>query len=129
MSIDYLEDLEVSINGGREFFACPGVQAGEWHLSQEIADLRRRAMRTANVRKFPISIYRLVNIMDTVADDSYLVVRKILDPGARGEPRFQWGLVDTRQAAEMLRDVSQGPSPYFGAVVEETVEPTVKDES
>ena len=123
MSIDWLEDLERSINSGHDYYACPGVHTSEWFLASTVDELRPKAQRTANARKFPASVYRLVNRMDTVSGDSYLVVRKFLEPGPRGEARMLWSLVDTRDAAEMLRDVSQGPSPYFGAVIEETVEP------
>lgn len=123
MSIDYLEDLERSINNGKDLYACPGVQSAEWELSSDVESLERKAQRTANALKFRCHIYRLINKADTVSDDCYLVVRKILDPGSRGEPRFQWGVVDTREAAEMMRDVSQGPTPYFGATVEKSFEP------
>lgn len=123
MSIDFLEDLEKSINNGKELYACPGVQSSEWELTGDMPALEKKAQRTANALKFQCNIYRLINKADTVSDDCYLVVRKILDPGSRGEPRFQWGVVDTREAAEMMRDVSQGPSPYFGATIEKTFQP------
>lgn len=123
MSIDYLEDLENAITNGRRKFACPGPNANEWHIEDSLEGLRAKAQRTADVRRFQCSIYRLVNKMETVSGDSYLVVRKILEPGPRGEPHFQWSVVDTREAAEMLRDVSHGPTPFFGAVVEETFNP------
>ena len=125
MSLDYLEDLSAQIDRGKIYFACPGVQAGEWHLAGAVDDLKNFAQRAANSRKMEVPIYRVVNMMDTVTGDSYLLVRKILDPGPRGEPRIQWSVVDTREAAEMLRDVSQGPTPYFGATVEQMVKPTV----
>lgn len=123
MSLDYLEDLERSVDNGREIYVCPGVQSSEWSLSEDIEEIRAKAQRTANSRRFQVHIYRLINRMDTVSEDSYLVVRKILEPSPRGEPRFQWAIVDTREAAEMLRDVSQGPTPYFGAAIAETQEP------
>ena len=123
MSIDYLEDLEKAVTNGRRKYACPGPNANEWYLSDEIEELRPKAQRTADARRFQTSVYRLVNKMETVTGDSYLVVRKILEAGPRGEPHFQWSIVDTREAAEMMRDVSQGPPPFFGAVVEETFSP------
>jgi hypothetical protein len=123
MSIDWLQDLERAIDNGREYFVVPGVQSNEFVISSEIETLRAKAQRTANSRKFQANVFRLVNKMDTVSDDCYLVVRKILDPSPQGDPRFQWSVVDTREAAEMMRDVSQGPTPYFGAVIEETFEP------
>ena len=93
-------------------------------VANSYEELRPKAQRAANSRKFEAGIYRLVNRMDTGADDSFLIVRKILDPNARGEPNFHWALVDTRDAAELMRDVSVGPTPYFGAVVEEKFQPT-----
>ncbi len=123
MSIDYLEDLEAAVTNGRRKFTCPGPNANEWFISDSLEELQSKAQRTADVRRFQCSIYRLVNKMETVSGDSYLVVRKILEPGPRGEPHFHWSMVDTREAAEMLRDVSQGPTPFFGAVVEETFSP------
>ena len=123
MSIDYLEDLESQVTNGRKKFACPGAGANEWYLSENIEKLKPKAQRTADARKFQTHIYRLINRMETVTGDVYFVVRKILEPGPRGEAYFQWSVVDTREAAEMLRDVSQGPTPYFGAVIEETFNP------
>lgn len=123
MSIDYLEDLENEITNGKEFFACPGPQSNEWHLANVIDELVPKAKRTANSNKMEAKIFRLVNKMDATTGDSFLVVRKILDPGPRGEPNLRWTLVDTREAADMLRDVSQGPTPYFGAIAQQTVQP------
>ena len=123
MSIDYLEDIERAISNGKELYVCPGVQSSEWEISEDDASLEKKAQRTANATKFQCHIYRLINKADALSDDSYLVVRKILDPSAKGEPRFQWGIVDTKEAAEMMRDVSQGPSPYFGASIHLTFQP------
>ncbi len=123
MSIDYLEDLERSIDNGKEIFVSPGIQSSDWELSVDIEPLRKKAQRTANATKFNVHIYRLINKSDIVSDDCFLVIRKILDPSPRGEPRFQWGIVDTKEAAEMLRDVSQGPTPFFGATIHETYKP------
>ncbi len=124
MSLDYLEDLSAQVDRGKTYFACPGTQASEWHFAEEVERLKVLAQRAANSRKMEVSIYRIVNMMDTVTGDSFLVVRKILEPGPRGEPHIQWTVVDTREAAEMLRDVSQGPTPYFGATVELSVKPS-----
>ena len=123
MSIDYLQELEQSINDGTELYACPGQQASEWHISKALEELRLKAQRAANARKYETQVWRLINTMDATSEDSFLIVRKILDPGPRGEPRMQWTLVDTREAAELMRDVSQGPTPYFGATKVETFQP------
>lgn len=124
MSIDYLEDLERSIDFGRDIYACPGVNMNEWHIADTLEELQKKAQRSANSKKMPVSIYRLVNKMDTTTGDSYLVVRKILEPGPRGEPHLSWSLVDTREAGDMMRDVSQGPTPYFGASEVEVFKPS-----
>jgi len=123
MAVDYLADLEQGIDGGKTVYACPSHQGNEWHIGTDLEDLRKKAQRTANAKKYACSVVRLINRMDTGEGDSYLVVRKILDPGPRGEPHMNWTIVDTREAAEMLRDVSQGPTPYFGATVEVTLNP------
>ena len=123
MSIDYLAELEHDIDNGRTVYACPGAGTNEWFISNDLEDLKKKAQRTANSKKYGVSIYRLMNQADTMSGDTYLAVRKILEPGPKGEPHLHWTMVDTREAAEMLRDVSQGPSPYFGATVEENFSP------
>ncbi len=124
MSIDYIEEMADAIVRGDRKYACPGPRTGEWYLSTSIEDLRAKAKRTAGATRMPTGIYRLVDKLDTTSGDTYLVVKKFLEPGPRGEPNIQWSQVDTREAADMLRDVSQGPSPYFGMVLEETVQPS-----
>ena len=123
MAMDYLEELELDITNGVTIYACPGATSNEWNIGEDLEDLKKKAQRAANSRKFQTHIYRLINRMDTVSGDSYLAVRKILEPGPKGEPHLNWVLVDTREAAEMMRDVSQGPTPYFGATITETFEP------
>lgn len=123
MSLDYLEEMERAINNGAQIYATPGQHMNEWHLARTPEELEAIAQRTANSRKYEVSIFRMINRMEAVAGDSYLVVKKIGDPGPRGEPHLQWTLVDTRDAADMLRDVSHGPSPYFGAAIEKTYKP------
>ncbi len=123
MSIDYLEDLDRAISVGKDLYACPGTQSSEWEISSDLETLEKKAKRSANALKFEVHVYRLINKADVITGDSFLVVRKILEPGARGEPRFQFAVVDTKEAAEMMRDVSQGPSPYYGASIEKTFKP------
>lgn len=123
MSLDYLEDLGEQIDRGVTIYACPGKVQNDWYLAETVDELRDRVQKTANSRKYEASIYRLVNNTEVTGEDFFLIVRKILEPGPRGEPRMHWALVDTREAAELMRDVSHGPTPYFGAVIEETVEP------
>ena len=124
MSLEYLEDLEQQVDAGQDVYVCPGQGSNQWHISSSLGDLRTKAMRAANTKRYPVSVYRLVNKMETLPNDSFLVVRKILPASGRSaEPIMQWILVDTRDAAEMLRDVSFGPSPYFGATVAEVHKP------
>lgn len=123
MSMDFLEDLESAVDRGEVHYACQGVHSNEWFMSKNREEIEVKALRSANNCKFPVNMYRLVNKMDTVGDDNYLVVRRILEPGPKGEPHLHWSLVGTREAADMMRDVSQGPTPYFGAVVEKVVPP------
>jgi len=124
MSIDYLESLEQSVDSGQILYACPGSAQNRWHFANKPNDLRTQAQRVADSRNMEVSIYQLINKMDAVPTDSFLICRKILEPGPTGEPKLEWTLVDTKEAAEMMRDVSQGPSPFFGATLFETCKPT-----
>jgi len=123
MSIDYLEEIATRIDDGDLVYVCPGTRQNDWVISSNLGELRSKAQRAANTRRFEAGIFRLVNDRDTGATDSFLIVREILEPGPRGEPHMKWSLVDTRDAAEIMRDVSQGPTPFFGAVKEETFQP------
>ncbi|HMO18348.1 MAG TPA: hypothetical protein PKA63_08800 [Oligoflexia bacterium] len=123
MAIDYLLDIERKLDQGKELYACPSVNSGDWIFSGTVEEIRPKAQRAANSKKHELAIYRLVSAQDSMGQDGFLVVRKFLEPQKDGTPRMQWSLVDTKEASEMMRDVSQGPSPYFGAIVEETVKP------
>lgn len=123
MSIDWLLDLERMVDNGREFFATPGMGRNQWMISKSIEELEKGAQRAANSKKIPVNIVRLVSPHDTVSGDLFLVPTEIGDPGNRGAPDVKWTTVDTREAAEMMRDVRKGPSPIFGMQVEQTVEP------
>lgn len=123
MAFDYLEELEEAVNRGVGWFCCPGKAAGEWILARSAEELRGPCQTAADLYLFEQSIYKLKNRADSGGEDRYFVCKKILEPGPRGEPNLQWMIVDTKDAAELLRDVSQGPSPYFGAVVVESFQP------
>ena len=45
------------------------------------------------------------------------------EPGPRGEPQIKWRPVETKEAADMMRDVRHGPAPYFAMQVQEVIEP------
>jgi len=123
MSLDYLEALEQAIDQGGDFFASPGNSSNQWSVSRNYNDLTKHAQRLANNRKFEVPIYQLTNRVDAVAGNSFLICKKILPPGTNGEPKLQWALVDTKEAAEMMRDVSEGPTPYFGAISVQVFKP------
>ncbi|MCB0343923.1 MAG: hypothetical protein KDD66_02350 [Bdellovibrionales bacterium] len=123
MAFDYLEELEEQINRGVAWYCCPGKAAGDWHLAKTADELNEACQTAANLYLFEQSIYKLKPSADSGGEDRYFVCKKILEPGARGEPNLHWMIVDTKDAAELLRDVSQGPSPYFGATVVKSCQP------
>lgn len=123
MSIDYLWDLEREINFGKNYYACPGLGRNQWVIKRSVDDLRPLATRAAEHRKLAVNIVRLTSPNEVVAGENFLVPTKIGEPGARGEPQIEWSTVETKEAAELMRDVRAGPSPYFGMQVEETLEP------
>ena len=123
MSIDFLEEMERQILTGSPRFACPGINKNEWFFGDSADELVDRAQRTANGQRYQTHIYRLVNKKETISGSSFIVVRKFLKSGARGTSDFEWSIVDSIDAAEMLRDVSAGPTPLFGAVIERTLTP------
>ena len=123
MSIDWLYDLERSIDAGKEVYACPGMGRNQWVMGKSVEDLKKPAKRSADTKKMPVSIVRLIPKADAVAGDSFLVPIAIGEPGARGEPQIEWKPIETKEAAENMRDVRKGPSPFFGMQVETTVNP------
>lgn len=124
MSIDWLLDLERDIENGRDIFACPGPGRNQWVIGRSIDELRKVAKRTADTTKLPTSIVRVVHKNEAVSGDLFLVPTSIGEPGTRGEPQIQWKTIETKEAAEMMRDVRKGPAPYFAMQVQETVEAT-----
>lgn len=124
MSIDWLFELERNIEGGKELFACPGLGRNQWVFAKTVEELRKMAQRAADNKKMPVTIVRVVTKHEAVAGDLYLIPTLIGDQGPRGEPIIQWSSVETKEAAEMMRDVRKGPSPFFGIQVMETIQPT-----
>lgn len=123
MSIDWLFELERGLDAGREYFACPGPGRNQWVISKVKEDLSRTAQRAADLKKIPVNIVRLIPKTDAVAGDLFLVPTAIGEAGPRGEPAIEWKAVETREAAEMMRDVRHGPSPFFGMQIEQTIQP------
>ena len=124
MSIDWLLDLERMVDNGRVFYATPGPGRNQWVIGKTIEDLEPIARRAADSKKIPVNIVRIVSPHDTMAGDLFLVPVEIGEPGNRGEPMVKWSTVDTKEAAEMMRDVRKGPSPIFGMQIETSFEPT-----
>ena len=124
MSIDWLLDLERAIENGKEVFACPGISRNQWVIGKTLEELRRVAKRSAEHNKMTVHIVRIVSKNDTITGDLYLVPTNIGEPGVRGEPNIQWKTIETKEAAEMMRDVRQGPAPFFGMQVQESLEPS-----
>jgi hypothetical protein len=123
VSIDWLFDFERAIDNGKEVYACAGVGRNEWIIGKPIEELKKVAKRAAEHKKLPISIVRVISKHDAIAGDLFLCPTSIDNPGPRGEPNIKWSAVETKEAAEMMRDVKQGPSPFFGIQVVETVAP------
>ena len=123
MSIDWLFDLERAVENGKVVYACQGVGRNQWIMGKSIDELRRTAQRAADHKKLAVDIARIISVHDAVSGDSFLVPTEIGDPGHRGEPNIKWSTVETKEAAEMMRDVRKGPSPIFAIQVEETVQP------
>jgi len=122
MSIDWLLDLERALEHGKEIFACPGVGRNQWQIGKSTDELRKLAQRAADTKRMSVSIVRLALKQDAIAGDMFLVPTGIEDNGPRGEPNIKWTTVETKEAAEMMRDVKHGPCPFFAMQVEETIE-------
>ncbi|MCB0336333.1 MAG: hypothetical protein KDD62_08500 [Bdellovibrionales bacterium] len=123
MSIDWLFDRQRDLENGKIIYACPGAARSQWDMSYRIEDLLPIAQRAANLKKIPVDIVQLILPSDAVAGDLFLCPTEIGDPGPRGEPSIKWSTVDTREAADMMKDVRQGTSPIFATQKIQTVEP------
>lgn len=123
MSIDWIQDLERSIDNGKDVLATQGPGRAEWVIGKPLAEIQKTAKRAAEHKKHPVSIVRLISKHDAIAGDLFLVPTQIEEPGPRGEPQIRWTAVETKEAAEMMRDVRFGPSPFFGIQTVETINP------
>ena len=124
MSIDWLMELERALENGKDVFACPSVGRSSWQISKSVDELRKVAQKSADMKKISVNIVRLVPKQDATAGDLFLVPTGIDESGPRGEPNIRWSTVETREAAEMMRDVRHGPCPFFAMQVEEVIEST-----
>ncbi len=126
LAIDWLGELERNVENGQRVLACPGIAEKEWIIGKPIEELRMVAQRVADAKKAPVSVVTLLPKSETLIGELFLVPTKIVDsPDKRGNPQIKWSLVDTKEAAEMMRDVKYGPSPYFGMQTVEVINPTV----
>lgn len=123
MSIDWLHDLERGIENGKEVFACASMGKNQWLIGKALEETTTHAQRTANYKKLPVNVVRLVSKHDAIAGDLFLVPVSIEEPGSRGEPQIQWSTVETREAAEMMIDVRHGPAPFFAMQLIKTENP------
>ena len=124
MSIDWLMELERALENGKDVFACPSVGRSSWQISKSVEELRKIAQKSADMKKVAVNIVRLVPKQDATAGDLFLVPTGIDESGPRGEPNIRWSTVETREAAEMMRDVRHGPCPFFAMQIEEVVDTT-----
>lgn len=123
MSIDWLNDLDREVSNGKAIFACPNIGRGQWAVSYELEDLEPLAKKAANYKKTSVTVYRVISPQDTVIGDLFLCPTEIGDSSNnRGEPEIKWSTVDTKEAAEMMRDLRHGASPIFGIQVIKEVE-------
>jgi hypothetical protein len=128
MSIDWLHEIEQDIDNGKEILACPGMARNQWIIDKPLDELKKLAKRAADNRKMTTKVVRLISKHDTLVGHSFLVPTRINEPGSRGEPNIDWAIVETKEAAEMMRDVRRGSSPYFGMEEVEVLEPTIVEE-
>lgn len=124
MSIDWLFDLERALENGKDHFAVQGTGKNVWIISRNKEDLIDQAKTLADTKGFPITVYKLIPLSDLKVGCFFLVPIKIEESGRWNEPQIQWSLVETKDAAELVRDLTYGTSPYFGAIEVATVHPT-----
>jgi hypothetical protein len=124
MTIEVLEGIEQRIFEGTPVYACCGPNINDWIVEESLESIRARARKAAAAKRAVVTIYRVVGPQEVSDGDSFLVVRKLIEGRPGGPPSIQWTLVDTAEAAELLRDVSKGPTPYFGAVAFEVIQPS-----
>ncbi|MCS6893856.1 MAG: hypothetical protein NZO16_04740 [Deltaproteobacteria bacterium] len=124
MSIDWLLDLEKSLELGREFYAVQGVSRGQWILSKDKDMLITHAKTLANQKGIPVSVYKLASKNEAALGCFFLVPTRIEEAGPKGEPQILWTLVETKDAAELVRDLRHGASPYFAAFEVEVMHPS-----
>lgn len=125
LAFEWLIELERAIEKGDQILGCPSVGEKQWAIQKPIDELRAVAKRVADAKKVPVHIYMMLTQNETMVGDVYLVPTRIENtPVQRGNPQIQWSIVETKEAAEMMRDVRFGPSPFYGIQEHEVVEPS-----
>jgi len=123
--IDWLNELDETLASGRQVLASPAAVEKEWVIGKPIEQLRTIAQRVADSKKAPVSIVKLIPNSEAMPGDLFLVPTKLIEPpDHRALPQIKWSLIDTKEAAEMMRDVKYGPSPFFGIQTFEEIEPS-----
>ena len=127
MFFEFLERLDRQILSDENVYACQGFGTYQWYIEQDLDEMIEKAQATANVKKYPITIYRVSRGEDINPSESYLVVKRVI-MSVVGDFMYEWVQVDTREAAELVRDVTHGATPFFGLVTETIVKPVLADE-
>lgn len=124
MSIEFLFELERTLDKGQKIYGCAASQQGRWELATSIEAIRKAAKRTAIAKKGAVQIMQLLPASSNVPDGSLLIAAKIGEEEAKKAGNITWSTVGSVDAAETMRDVRHGPSPFFALQFEETTEPS-----
>lgn len=122
--IDWLSELERAVGRGQKVLACRDVNEKNWIIGRPIDDLRNLAKRVADAQKISVPIVALLPHTEAVFGEYFLVPTKIVDSHDRNAPPISWATVDSKEAAEMMRDVKYGPSPFFSMQTVEVIKPS-----
>ena len=123
MGINFLEDLAEAVGRGTSIYVCPGPLTGRWEMHKTLEGIKQLAKRCANARKAPVKVMRLIPSTNILPENQILIPSKIGSEDEKGMANVTWSTVETVDAAETLRDVSHGPSPFFGLEPVDTVNP------
>lgn len=125
-----IEEMEEAIHAGRTLYASPGLLLGRWDITSDREMLLARVQLSADANGEEASLFRMASPDEAGDGDSFLFVRRILQSDSPRVPYLlQWSLADTREAAELLRDVSAGPTPYFAITLDTSCQPARQTEA
>ncbi len=123
IDLDFLDQIEQRLEDGLEVYACQGAGAYQWYILNSLDDILLKAKQAVDLKKYPLNVYRVISGSE-VAPESYLVVKRVVISTV-GEPRYEWVQVDTSDAAEQVRDITYGPTQFFGLITETVLKPSV----